>query len=75
MNRDNMVDNPMILNCWGPIKPRYHEVIDELNNERYIVDEYGREIDPALLCEDNPDVDLYEEQQIERFNGNGRIKE
>jgi hypothetical protein len=53
MNRDSNVDNPMIIDAhWGPIRPRYHEVIDELNNERYIVDEDGREIDPALLYPD-----------------------
>jgi hypothetical protein len=52
MNRDRNVDNPMTLAHWGPIRPRYHEVIDELNNERYIVDEDGREIDPALLYPD-----------------------
>jgi len=69
MNHDHMVDNPMTLRQWTH-SPRYREVIDEERNEIYIVDEYGREIDPALLCEDNPDVDLYEEQQIERFNGN-----
>jgi hypothetical protein len=78
-----MIDNPMTLRQWT-YRPRYHEVIDEDLNERYVVDEHGREIDPALLCEEeetfaravrnrreeNPAVDSYEEMQIERY---GRI--
>jgi hypothetical protein len=53
-----MVENPMIIDAhWGPIRPRYHEVIDDNLGERWIVDEYGREIDPALLCPEEKEDD------------------
>lgn len=52
---NNMVENPMILDYQR--RPRYREVIDELNNERYIVDEQGWEVDPALLCSDEQEDD------------------
>lgn len=50
--RDSMTENPMAIDSlWNKPKPRYRKIYNEEYDEVYIVDEQGREVDPALLRE------------------------